>query len=465
MRPPPLLAPLIAAAGLAACGAGELPARARPDLVLVVLCTFRTSHMGAAGYARDTTPFLDSLAARGLFFENAVSASSWTKPATASLLTGLTPNVHRMTDFDRPRDVRSGRLRPRVLADGIVTLAETLREAGYATAARINNVHVSEHFNMTQGFDDAVARASADTAQLVRELGSWAAGVDPGTPVFLFLMSRDAHVPFDPNYAWYERFNRVEPPVPPELYPHYARAVRTRAVAWLRDPDAPPDADLQTRYVDLYDAELAELDRALSELPEALERAGRAGAFLFVTADHGEHLFDHRLLGHGPRLDDAVLRVPLIATGPGLPARRVPDLVRSIDVYPTLAALAGARVPAELQGRELLAGAAGGLGSAAPAAPSAFASVYENEHMVRRGSYSYYARKGGERELFDLAADPGELEDLAGRRPEVARELERELERWSGAEAALRERVAPGPERELADDAVLELRRLGYLDP
>ena len=106
------------------------PAAARsskPNIVLIIVCTFRYDHLGAAGYPRRTTPFLDSLAEKGAFFENVVAASTWTKPTVSSILTGLTPNVHGMNDYYVPGKNRPGSSKPqrrRVLADGVVTLAE-----------------------------------------------------------------------------------------------------------------------------------------------------------------------------------------------------------------------------------------------------------------------------------------------------------------------------------------------------
>ncbi len=108
-----------------------------PNLVLVTICPLPFAHMGVGGYPRPTTPFLDSLAASGVLFENAVSASTWTKPSTASLLTGLAPNVHGLWDTHKLEDIVRGRTEPKgVLPHGLVTLAECLADAGYAQPNR-----------------------------------------------------------------------------------------------------------------------------------------------------------------------------------------------------------------------------------------------------------------------------------------------------------------------------------------
>ena len=445
----------------------------RRSILLITLCTFRYAHMGAAGYDRPTTPFLDSLGARGLFYENAVSASSWTKPATASILTGLTPGVHGMTDFYEPDRVEAGRIGPvRVLADEVTTLAETLRHAGYATAAAINNVHVSEHFNMIQGFDTAVVDKRLDAARMVEVFGDWLGTVPADEPFFFFLMSRDPHVTFDPRYEGYLAFNRSETTVAPEDYRKYVFAVRRSVLKALEiDEEVPPD--LKTQYIDLYDAELAQQDAALALLPLALERAGRADTtVIVVTADHGEHFFEHGLVGHGPaRLDETVVHIPLIFAGPGIPAGvRDGSLVRSIDLFPTLAALAGTEGPDVLQGRDLLADpdfsaehARAKPGEPADDGMGAFATVYDNEHMVRRGNLSFYLRKDGAHELFDLSQDRDELRDLSTQLPEQSAELHTTLRLWLERERELQNRVSRGDARRLEEDAVEALRELGYI--
>ncbi len=178
--------------------------RTPPNIILITLCTVRYDHMGAAGYPRPTTPFLDSLAGRGVFFEEASSASSWTRPSVASILTGLTPNVHGLTDVSRGRDIRSRAITPkRVLADGIQTLAECLGDAGYATADRINNVHGGEFFHLTHGLDDEVTDHTIDAPRMLDDFARWLGTTDARRPFFFFMLPRGAHIPYDPDHSYY----------------------------------------------------------------------------------------------------------------------------------------------------------------------------------------------------------------------------------------------------------------------
>jgi arylsulfatase A-like enzyme len=91
-----------------AAGADSHGLRTRPNTLLLIQCSFRYDHLGAAGYERERMPFVDSLAARGIFFEHAEGGGTWTKPGTVSILTGLTAGVHQMNDFYTVADILGG---------------------------------------------------------------------------------------------------------------------------------------------------------------------------------------------------------------------------------------------------------------------------------------------------------------------------------------------------------------------
>ena len=436
---------------------------ARPNVLLIVLCSFRYDHMGAAGYPRPTTPFLDELAARGAFLENATSASSWTKPAAASLLTGLTPNVHGLTDFYSPREIKSGMLEPkRVLSDEIETLAELFQEAGYATGARINNHHVSATFRLTQGFDDA-RTASEDTRGLVEGFDRWLGRLDRARPFFFMIFTRDAHVSYRPDYGYYAKFDRSGATLAARDYPGRFQRLGTR-LKKVRESGVPIPAELRRAWVDLYDAELAQLDATLARIPELLADRGRAAdTYVVVTADHGERLLEDGTTGHGGRLDQRVLEIPLIVNGPGIvPGLRIPELARSIDVLPTLAELANLRVPERVQGISL---APLLRGSTLPShARSAFSSFEESRYAVRMDRYKLRLDEDGQLRLFDLEIDPEELNDLSATRPDAHERLRNELSRWLSDEQRLRTTLPSNEATALSEESVERLRALGYIE-
>jgi arylsulfatase A-like enzyme len=139
---------------------------------------------------------------------------------------------------------------------------------------------------------------------------------------------------------------------------------------------------------------------------------------------------------------------------------KIDDVVRSIDVYPTLAALAGARPPGVVQGRSLLPRIRG-----EPMPPvSAFASYDGAFHVVRMGDDKLHLAEPAEFSLYDVASDPEETSPRVDVAPEKVARLRRELQRWLDDEAALRRRVAQGDTKALSPDAIEQLRELGYIE-
>jgi arylsulfatase A-like enzyme len=434
-------------------------AGSRPNIVLITLCSCRLAHLGFAGYDRDTTPFLDSLADGGVVFENMVAASSWTKPTVSSILTGLTPNVHQMSDYNVGRDSFK-----RTLNDEVVTLADCLTEAGYATFWRSNNPHATNSLNMAQGFDSWTDWSSKSTADMLQELAGWLSEVPESQPFFCFILTRDAHLPYSPEHRFYQQFNRSSTTIPmARMRPHAMRFYRN--IERLSKSQGHFSERQQTHWIDLYDAVLRELDTDLSRIPEILQGVGRqSNTLIVVTGDHGERMFDaHGAIGHaGGFLSEPIVDVPLIMYGAGMPAgSRIANIVRSIDIFPTVAALAGVDTPEVIQGSSLLPLV---HGNAEWTNKSAFASFNESSHIVRRDRYKLHRFANGSTALYDVEKDPDEVRTLEDDLPELAAQLQTELDRWLTEESALREVVASGEKKELSEEELSQLRALGYIE-
>ncbi|HXU29034.1 MAG TPA: sulfatase, partial [Thermoanaerobaculia bacterium] len=160
--------------------------RPRPNVVLYLIDTLRADRLGAYGSKRGLTPRIDAFARGSTLFEHAYSASSWTRPSTATILTGLSPLEHGVTRLDRR------------LPEAIRTLPERLHDAGYETAAWSANAHITRETGFAQGFDrfeyfDDLPRADA----LGRRALAWVDGLAPreGAPFFLYLHTIDPHAP------------------------------------------------------------------------------------------------------------------------------------------------------------------------------------------------------------------------------------------------------------------------------
>ncbi len=437
-------------------------------MVLVSVDTLRADHLGAYGYGAPTSPFLDSLAERGVRFAQAHATASWTLPSHMSLLTSLHPHTHRV-DHERAG-----------LAPEIETLAAVLRAAGLRTTAFVSWVYVSRKFGFDRGFDRFVELlppperrrpGSPDTIEadaFVDEVVEWATFAGP-EPFFLFLHLFGPHLDYAP------------PLEHARVFDSRLRDTRAGRYAELRPyvrglgPEARRiGAEARARAMALYDGEIRFVDRELARLFAVLEARGLLDEALVVfTSDHGEEFDEHGSMeGHGWTLYDEVTRVPLLLRFPrGRHAGTVvEDPVSSIDVAPTILDALGLRVPEGFEGRSLLPRLAGG--EPLPARP-VFSQIrrFNRKWAVRTGAHKlvYTADTGTNAfgvpvepgfELYDLAADPGERVDVFEASPD-AEALERALRSFM---ASASKRPVPAAEPLSAQERQ-RLRALGYLEP
>jgi arylsulfatase A-like enzyme len=418
----------------------------RPNLVLVVIDTLRADRLSSQGYSRPTSPALDALAEDGVRWSDAWSVAPWTWPSTASILTGAQPPEHGvLNEFSC------------YLPETREVLAERLRAEGFATAAVSTNPLISPGQNFDQGFDTYEllpwARSTEALPRAIERLESF------GDERFLlYLHLTDPHLPFEPEPELRERF--VEAPRPEGFeFADLERRYDERAVG------DPWRAELRRHLSELYDAEVAAADRGVATLLGALDRLDqRRRTLVVVTSDHGEELFEHGRLGHSHQLFREALQVPLIAAGPGLPRGRVVDSpVQNHRLLPSLLEWLGLESDRRLPQPLPLATAS------EPLAPLWFSTEVgawigerDNARLLARragGEFGLFAPGREAVALFDTRADPGELHDVAGRRPERAAAVAEELGRWWDAHEVERPGALGG------DAATTEmLRRLGYLD-
>ncbi|MCB9899572.1 MAG: sulfatase-like hydrolase/transferase [Planctomycetes bacterium] len=308
---------------LAACGdasTSDAAIVASPDapIVLLLVPLLRSDHTGFGGGARDTTPFLDSLADESVVFERAYAAAASTRASVASLLTGRLPPGH-------------GCERDGMLGDEIDTLPETLSAAGWRTHGIVANGALSSGFGFGQGFDTYQASISrqGDAALDARGLGSEAIAVlddfaSDGRPWLLEAVYGDLLLP------WRAHDADLSPPFDADAY---------RRSRWTTPPD-----DVRTRAVVAYDGEIRFVDDALRALfAQLAERAVLEHAWVVVTSVGGPGLWDHGANDVGHDVFESSVHVPLFVRPPGgLPGgRRVSDVISQVDVMPTLLELVG----------------------------------------------------------------------------------------------------------------------------
>lgn len=318
----------------------------RPNILVITIDTLRRDRVGAYGGADDVTPTLDQLAREGVVFEQAISVASWTKPTVVSLLTGLHPHQHRV--------FRGGTTHADMLSRELPTVAEGLRQAGYATGAFVDNEHLMRRFSgLDRGFDTYAEELGA-APLVVHAFLDWLART-PSRPFAAYLHLLDPHWPYT---TMAPRPGQTRSPEDALRAGHWAFG----SEHWWLLRNRVNDQRLQlsdaevTTLRDLYDDEVWQTDAVVGRLLTWLAAAGMLdNTLVIVTSDHGEGFLEHARLDHGYGPYDELLRIPLIVRFPGAAhaGTRYSGVVQPTDIAATMLHVAGATVPPEVVGMPL----------------------------------------------------------------------------------------------------------------
>jgi arylsulfatase A-like enzyme/Tfp pilus assembly protein PilF len=448
-----------AAAALMSCGGGggaraELRAIPGQNVLLVTIDTLRADALGAYGGAA-ATPALDRLAGEGVRFEFAHAHAVVTLPSHASVLSGRYPFQHGVRDNLGYR-----------FPAATPTVATILKAAGYSTAAFVSAFPLHSRFGLNRGFDlydDRFGETQAPTEFVMPER--------PASAVVPLARAWIAERAGGTGEAG--RAGGVSVPAPPKPG-SVAASEGGPWFVWLHvfDPHAPyrPPPPFDSSYAGRpYYGEVAATDAALAPLLDDVRMLPRP-TLVIVTADHGEALGDHGEQAHGLFAYESTLRVPLIVSevggdlsGARLQADRKPGEVssvaaRHIDILPTILDATGQQAMSDLPGRTLLPSAE--RQGSAPPRPSYFEAM---SAMLNRGGAPLTGVLADRDkfidlpipERYELAADPGERTNLAGRSPEHDRTLTARLREFNATPAGGRDAESP--------EAVARLRALGYV--
>ena len=430
----------------------------RPNVLLLGIDTLRADHVGAfrtePSFSPSLTPAIDHLAEESDVWLRAFATFNITNPSFASILTGLYGKNHGVYDLQTP------------LPPSHLTLAEIFSEAGFETLAVISASHLGDlSSGLGQGFGETLLSEQTFAGELpVDRAMDWIdrrpERSDPDAP--------------PPFFAWVHLFDPHTPHTPPEPYGVGFRPALPTGLqpvgSWLpfrRPGDRAFEQQILGGERDLYAGEVAYLDRQIDRLLGFLESRGLLEeTVVALVADHGENLGEHGIDYRHAGLWDTTVHVPLLVCWPDASARagggrRLQGLVQTLDLFPTLLAAAGLDPPPQdgIDLRRL--GRDGGPGRRA-----VFAELVGRKGAMVRTATQKYLRTQGDPFVpdgvyfFDLAADPAEERNLAGRGLAAERDLAALLERWSAERAN-------GPEaerRRLSEGEAEKLRALGYLN-
>jgi arylsulfatase A-like enzyme len=467
--------------------APSLAKTGRPNILLIVMDTVRGDHLAINGYHLPTTPHLQALARDSVVYTRAMSASDFTLTSHASLFTGMYPSWHGA--YCQPPEAAYGRR----LDDSVPTLAELLARRGYSSVAVAANLYMRSEFGLARGFEvfeiprpvpvladenwyllrRPMRRALSygfDTAQFGRLYGRGedmnrellsllARRAGQNAPFFAFLNYMDAHFPYAPPAP----FDTLFPGKNRRLTEEDLDAQQQAIAA-----GAPVPAGYRPHAVSQYDGGIAYLDAQIGKLVAWLKQQDAYDdTMIVVTSDHGEAFGERNHTGHANSPYQNLLHVGLLVKYPAsaaVVAGVVDTPVSLVDVAPTVLAVAGAPIPANIHGRSLLdASAAAQREFFSETFPCATLQSPECPRgCIARTAFSwpykFITSTSGRRQLYDLSADPDETRDLSQREAALARRLNADLRAWMKTfPSRPRQKLQLGPE------ALQRLKSLGYV--
>ncbi len=442
------------------------PPPPRPHVLLITLDTLRRDHLSCYGYEKETTPTIDKLAEEGVKYEDAITPSSWTLPAHASLFTGMLPSFHGAHYGPIIGEMKKESLLILTLDEKPATLAGELKKAGYLTGAIIGGPVLHSNSGLDRGFDfyfdgyirepksTAFYRPAHETTMLAIRWLKEEYSAPRSKPFFLFLNYFDPHSPYNAPEPW------GMPDAPAEMckissgyYDDIFKGIR--------------DLTNEERQflIGQYDDEIRYMDWHIHRLFFEMQQLGLYdNIMIIITSDHGEAFGEHRLLGHGRALYDEVLRVPLIIRYP-LKDKKVGVVKHRVSiasVMPTVLEYLGLPIPREVAYKPL---------------------SHENQPMVAEifrditwivdystrfdrdmktlydGDHKWIWSSNGGHELYNITDDPAEIDNQQGKLPDIEKRLQSKLSdilkgaRQPGQSSAM----------EMDDELKARLKALGYV--
>lgn len=353
----------------------------RPNIVMINIDLFRSDHMSFYGYAKPTTPFLDSIFSEGTAFTQATAPAYLTYMTDMSILSSLYPSQNFFDANTYPS------------AKALATLPKILSYEGYRTAAYVSEFLPQQHM-LNQLFDEYYVQKQVSTLFGDNLVGSRAGVIkfiaESKEPYYMLWNIDDLHTTYyrDTGPTFYDKAYRGP------------FADKKIVWEWVDQPNGAIKRTDTGQYVTItdedreyligtYDTELNRIDQALKDFFEKIKTSPRFKNTIFViTSEHGEDLGEHGFFHHRD-IYDVVTHVPLAIFGPGIQKRRVEDPVSLLDIMPTVLGLLSVPKPENIEGVDL------GLawrGTKQPTRDIYTERLPFGEYGVRQGRWKYILR-------------------------------------------------------------------------
>ena len=446
-----------------------------PNVLIIVLDALHAPHMSLHGNPKPTTPFLDALAKKSVYFEHAQSQETSTPPSVASYFTGVYPTRYLgIENFPSlPRNTP--------------TLATEFRKAGFDTALFTDNPFLAEKSGFHRGFDTARVydwrlatkegeyfRGTQASEKMLKDVKQWI-GAATEKPWLCYLHVLRPHNPYLVPAPYDTRFQD-----PPSMTQEQLGIIEKHVLSWAflrlrgdRTGTVTCSESELSQILGLYHGNLNYADSYVERLLSFLKASGFSdNTLLIITSDHGESFMEHGELLHATEPYEELVHVPLILSMPSdsrFSRKRVRTPVQLVDLAPTLFELFELPSPPGLSGQSLLPL----LEPSAPGAPlrMLFSQAYKTDTVAVRKGYQKAmvtwpagAEAPSRIEVYDLAQDAAELNNLARDAKSLTKDQQ---ELVSAAKTYFRTAQGHKPvseEPDFSDEQKDQLRALGYVE-
>ncbi len=382
------------------------------NVVFVSFDTLRADHLHFMGYSKNTSPTLDKLASNGFIFTNAVSASSWTLPATMSWFTGVYPSVHQILNkftLKGPNEQEISNLKK--LSPGLLTMAEIFQKDGYKTGGFTGGAGVNHEFGFAAGFDEYI-----DDQDFAGFEYSYPKAVEwikknRNEKLFVFLHGYNIHGQYVPPEGYDFRF--LDFTYKGKLTGSKEEQLNLREEGLAQGKLFLTQDDVRFLTA-LYDEKIARADEEFSKFYQEFKKLGLLEKTIFViTSDHGEELYEHGQIDHGHSLYQEVIHVPLLIIIPGIKGALISQQVRSIDLLPTILTIIGAgtdqKIFSQFQGKNLTDTMKGDNLNLQAFSETDYRYAVFKRAITSADSWKYITDlETSNNELYSLKNDPGE---------------------------------------------------------
>jgi arylsulfatase A-like enzyme len=403
------------------------------NIIFISVDALRWDRTGVSGNPNRLTPNLDRFADEAVVFHEAVAAAPWTLPSHMSIWTGRWPSVHRVTNKLSP--LSGGQMIETSLSPGIETYPDLLIRSGRKAAAFTGGAGVQGRYGFGRDFDAYLDdRYFGGMDYSIPPALSWL-DKNGSQPFFLFLHGYDVHGQYDLPES--ERSIGGYQGVLDGSKDEQAK-LREKGLENIAEPGDPAHLrgtlnDADAAYLsDIYDAKVRTADERVGSFLTRLKTMGLYERSIIVLfSDHGDEFMEHDGVDHGATLYQEQLHVAMMIRFPGYGRRQdIQTPVRTLDLFPTIFDALGLDGPAAVDGTSLLPLLRGQTLSTPVYAETDY-RLFVHHRMIREGQHKLILDLlDGKRELYDLAADPGEKNDLSSSDPRRTYEMEQALRGW-----------------------------------